>query len=268
VEGENATLDVRAGEGRYDRLPALAADLVRLKVDVIFASSTPAAVAAKRATTTIPIVIGRVADPVASGLVESLARPGGNVTGWTHQGIELRIKYLDLLKETVPTATRVGVLWNEANPIHAPSLESIAPTAHALNVELHPAGVRRAQDIESAFALLVQRGVQALTVFQDGLLLAQGPKIISLAARHRLPTLYGATELVRAGGLMGYGVNLRLMYRRGAVFVDKVLKGARPSELPVEQPTTFELVVNLTTAKALGLAIPASVLARADEVIQ
>jgi putative ABC transport system substrate-binding protein len=268
VEGRNMAIELRAAEGKYDRLPDLAAELVRLNVDVIFASSTPGAVAAKRATTTIPIVIGRVADPVGSGLVASLARPGGNITGWTHQGLELRVKYLDLLKEAVPGATRIGVLWNPANPIHRPSLKSMEAAAQALTVDLHPIGVRRSEEIEGAFSVLARQRVQALTVFQDGMFLARGPQIIALAAMNRLPTMYGTTELVRAGGLMGYGVDLLDMYRRGAYFVDRILKGAKPADLPVEQPTKFELVINLKTAKALGLTIPPSLLARADEIIQ
>jgi ABC-type uncharacterized transport system substrate-binding protein len=268
TEGQSIAVEVRAAEGKYDRLPELAAELVRLKVDVIFASSTPAALAAKRATTTIPIVIGRVADPVGSGLVTTLARPGGNITGWTHQGIELRVKYLDLVKEAVPEATRIGVLWNPANPIHGPSLKSMEATAEALKVELHPVGARDPHEIEGAFAALAQKCVQALTVFQDGMFLAQGPLIIALAARSRTPTMYGLTDLVRTGGLMGYGVNLPGMYRHGASYVDRILKGAKPADLPIERPTKFEFVINPKTAKALGLTIPPSVLARADEVIQ
>jgi putative ABC transport system substrate-binding protein len=268
IEGQSIAVEVRTAEGKYDRLPDLAAELVRLKVDVIFASSTPAALAAKRATTTIPIVIGRVADPVGSGLVTSLARPGGNITGWTHQGMELRVKYLDLLKEAVPEATRIGVLWNPANPIHGPSLKFMEATAEALKVELHPVGARDPQEIESAFAALAQKRVHALTVFQDGMFLAQGPLIIALAARSRTPAMYGLTDLVRTGGLMGYGVNLPGMYRHGASYVDRILKGAKPADLPVEQPTKFELVINLKTAKALGLTIPPPVLARADEIIE
>jgi putative ABC transport system substrate-binding protein len=269
IEGQNIAIELRAADGRYERLPDLAADLVRLKVDVIFASSTPAAVAAKRATTTIPIVIGRVADPTGSGLVATMAHPGGNITGWTHQGLDLRAKYLDLLKEAVPTATRIGVLMNPANPVHGPSLKAIEAAAQTLAVELHPIGARSAHDLEGVFAMLVrERRVQALTVFQDGMFLAHGPEIIALAARNRLPAIYATTELVRRGGLLGYGVNLPQMYRRGAAYVDRILKGARPADLPVEQPTKFEFVVNLKTARALGLAIPASMLARADQVIQ
>jgi putative ABC transport system substrate-binding protein len=268
VDGRSILIEVRTAGGKYERLPDLAAELVRLKVDVIFAVGTPAAVAAQRATSTIPIVIGRVADPVGSRLVASLARPGGNITGWTHLGRELREKLLDLVKEAVPEAARIGVLWNPANPNHGPSLKSIEAAARTLAVELHLIGVQRPEEIQSAFATLVGRRAQALIVFQDGLFLARGPQIVALAASSRLPTMYATTELVRAGGLMGYGVNLIEMYRHGASFVDKILKGAKPADLPVEQPTEFEFVINMKTAKALGLAIPPAVLARADDVIQ
>jgi putative ABC transport system substrate-binding protein len=267
IEGQNLVIEVRAADGNYERLREMAGTLAQIPVDVIFASSTPAAVAAKHATGTIPIVIGRVADPVASGLVTTLARPGGNITGWTHQGLEVRVKYLDLLKEAVPDASRIGVLWNPANPIHGASLKYIEDTGRALKVTLHPVGVSDQGEIEKAFATLAAIRVQALTVFQDGMFLSRGPQIIALAARARIPTLYGATELVRLGGLMGYGVNLRDMYRHGATFVDRILRGDKPADLPVEQPTRFELVINVKTAKALGLPIPQSLMLRADEVI-
>jgi putative ABC transport system substrate-binding protein len=178
------------------------------------------------------------------------------------------VKYLDLLKDVLPRAARIGVLWNTANPIHRPSLKHIEATAEALKVELHPVGVEEPKEIESAFSAFARKHVQAVTVFQDGMFLAQGDRIVALAARTRIPAIYGATELVRAGGLMGYGVNLPDMYRRGASFVDRILRGAKPGDLPVEQPTKFELVINLKTAKALGLTLPQSVLIRADEVIR
>ncbi|HXZ44513.1 MAG TPA: ABC transporter substrate-binding protein [archaeon] len=268
VEGQNIAIEVRSAEGKYDRLPELAAELVRLKVDVIFASTTPAALAAKHATTTIPIVIGFVADPIGSGLVASLAHPGGNITGWTHLGRELRGKYLELLKEAVPGATRIGVLWNPTNPIHGPSMKNVEAAAQVLKVQLHPVGVQDPKEIESAFATLARERVEALTVLPDGMFLAQGDRIISLAARSRLPAMYGITELAKAGGLMGYGVDFPDMYRRGASFVDRILKGAKPADLPVEEPTRFYLIINLKTAKALGLTIPQSILLRADELIQ
>ncbi len=268
VEGQNISIEVRSAEGKYERLPELAAELVRLKVDVIFASTTPAALAAKQATTTIPIVIGFVADPIGSGLVASLARPGGNITGWTHLGRDLRGKYLDLLKEAVPGATRIGVLFNPANPIHGPSLKDVEAAARALKVQLHPVGVQDPEELENAFSALARKRVKALIVLPDGMFLAQGDRIIALAARRRLPAMYGVTELAKAGGLMGYGVDLPDMHRRGASFVDRILKGAKPADLPVEQPTRFYLVINLKTAKALRLTIPRSILLRADQVIE
>jgi ABC-type uncharacterized transport system substrate-binding protein len=268
VEGKNIAMELRFAEGKTDRLAALAAELVRLKVDLIATSSTPAALAAKRATTTIPIVIGFAADPVGSGIVGSLARPGGNITGWTHQGLELREKYLELLKEAVPRATRFGILWNPANPVHKSSMKVIEAAAQRLKVELYPAGVQDPKELEGAFSALAGKRTEALIVYPDGLFLDQKAVIVSLAARRRLPAMYGIREYVEAGGLMAYGTNLSQMYRLGASLVDKILKGARPADLPVEQPTKFELVINLKTAKALGLAIPQSLLQRADELIQ
>ena len=268
VEGHNIALEVRSADGKYERLPQLAAELVRLNVAVIVASSTPVALAAQHATTTIPIVIQFVADPIGSGLVASLARPGGNITGWTHLGRELRGKYVELIKGAVPGATRIGVLWNPANPIHRPSLKDVEAAAQALKVQLHDVGAQDPAEFESAFAALARERVEALVVLPDGMFQAQGAQIIALAARSRLPAIYGMMELAKAGGLMGYGVNFFDMYRHGASFVDRILKGAKPADLPVEQPTKFELVLNLKTAKALGLTIPQSVLVRADEVIQ
>lgn len=269
VEGRNIAIEARFAEGKTDQLPTLAAELVRLNVDVIVTSTTPAALAAKQATTTIPIVIGFAADPVGSGIVASLARPGANITGWTHMGLELRAKYLELLKEAVPAATRFGVLWNPANQVHKPSLKVIEAAAQRLNVELHLAGVQDAKDLESTFSELLRKGTEALVVFPDGMFLAQTPQIIALAARSRLPTMYGLREFVPAGGLMAYGTNLSDMHRRiGASYVDKILRGANPADLPVAQPMTFELLINLKTAEALGLKIPRSMLLRADEVIE
>jgi putative ABC transport system substrate-binding protein len=232
VDGQDIAIEIRAAEGKYERLRDLAAELVRLQMDVIFASSTPAALAAKHATTTVPIVMGRVADPGQSGLVASLARPGSNITGWTHQGLELRVKYLDLHKEAVPGATRIGVLWNAANPIHRPSLKHVEATAQALKADLHRVGVQEPTELESAFSAFLRQRVQAVTVFQDGMFLSQAQPILTLAARSRIPVIYGATEFVRAGDLMGYGVNLPDMYRRGASLVDRILKGASPPISP------------------------------------
>jgi putative ABC transport system substrate-binding protein len=269
IESQNIAIEVRYAEGKQDRLAEFAADLVRLKVDVIFASATPAALAAKQATTTIPIVIGFVADPVGSGLVPRLARPRGNITGWTHlAGLELNAKRLEILKEAIPEATRIGALWNPANPIHEPSLRVIEAAAQRLKVQLHPKGVQDPHELEGAFSAMAQERLQGLTVPPDGMFLVHRARIIELAAKHRIPTMYGVRELARAGGLMAYGVNLPEMYRHGALFVDRILRGAKPADLPVEQPTKFELVINLKTAKALGLTIPPSLLQRADQVIE
>jgi putative tryptophan/tyrosine transport system substrate-binding protein len=269
VEGQNIAVEVRYAEGNQDRLPEFAVDLVRLKVDLIFASTTPAALAAKRATTTIPIVIGFVADPVGSGLVPRLARPGGNITGWTHlAGVELNAKRLDILKEAVPEAIRIGALWNPANPIHAPSLKVVEAAARKLKVQLHSKGVQDPRELEGAFSAMVKERVQALTVPPDGMFLAHQARIVDLAAKHRIPTMYGVGEVAEAGGLMAYGVNLPEMYKRGAFFIDKILKGAKPGDLPVEQPKKFELIINLKTAKALGLRMPQPLLIQADRLIE
>ncbi|MBI3031825.1 MAG: ABC transporter substrate-binding protein [Candidatus Rokubacteria bacterium] len=269
LEGQNIAIEVRFAEGKTDQLPALALELVRLKVNLIVTWTTPAALAAKQATTTIPIVIGFAADPVGSGIVASLSHPGGNITGWTHLGLELRAKYLELLKEAVPKVTRFGVLWNPTNQVHKPSLKIIEAAAQRLKVELHLTGVQDPKELESTFSALVGKGVQALVVFPDGMFLAQTPLIIALASRSRLPTMYGVREYAEIGGLMAYGTNLSEMHRQvGASLVNKILKGAKPADLPVEQPTKFELVINLKTAKALGLTMPPSLLLRAGQVIE
>jgi putative ABC transport system substrate-binding protein len=269
TEGQNVAIDVRFAEGKTDRLPALAAELVQRRVDLIATWTTPAALAAKRATGKIPIVIGFVADPVGSGIVASLSHPGGNITGWTHLGVELRGKYLELLKEAVPDATRFGVLWNPTNQVHKPSLKSVEAAAQRLKVELHLAGVQDPSELESTFSTLAEEGVRGLVVFPDGMFLAHIPLINALAARSRLPTLYGVGDYVIAGGLMSYGANLVEMHRQfGASLVDKILRGASPADLPVAQPTKLELLINLKTAKTLGLTIPQSLLVRADQLIE
>jgi putative tryptophan/tyrosine transport system substrate-binding protein len=235
----------------------------------IFAAGTPAALAAKHATTMIPIVIGFVGDPVGSGLVASLARPGGNIRGWTHlAGLELAGKRLELLKETVPGVTRIGALWNPANLGNGPFVQELEAAAQALQVQLHSVGVQDPQELDSAFAALARQRTEALVVVADGMFLAQRDHIIALAAQSRLPAMYPSTELVEAGGLMAYSVNLPEMYRRGASYVDRILKGAWPADLPVERPTRFYFVINLRTATALGLTIPPTLLFQADKVIQ
>jgi len=268
IEGQNIAIEVRYARGKLDQLPELAAELVRLKVDLIFASTTPAALAVKHATATIPIVIGFVGNPVGSGLVASLARPGGNVTGWTHAtGPEFLGKRLELLKEAVPEAIRFGALWNPANPAHGPDLKGLQDAARVLKVQLHPVPVQDPNELENAFSVLARKRAQALTVIMDGMFLAQRDQILALAARSRLPAMYGSSDLAEAGGLMAYGVNLPELYRRGASYIDRILKGAKPDDLPVERPTRFYLVINLKTAKTLGLTIPQSLLLRADQVI-
>jgi putative ABC transport system substrate-binding protein len=269
VEGQNITIEPRFAEGQTDRLPELASELVRLKVDIIVTSTTPAALAAKQATTTIPIVFGFAADPVGSKIVTSLARPGANITGWTHQGLELRAKYLELLKEAVPGASRFGVLWNPANQVHKPSLNVIETAAQRLRVELRLAGVQDPKLLEPTLSDLLAKRIQALVVFPDGMFLAETPLIIAFTARHRLPTMYGLKEYPEVGGLMSYGANLAEMHRQlGASLVDKILKGAKPANLPVAQPTRFELVINLKTARTLGLTIPPSLSVRAAHLIE
>jgi putative ABC transport system substrate-binding protein len=238
-------------------------------VKVIFAGGTPAALAAKRATATIPIVIGFVGDPVASGLVASLARPGGNVTGWTPEpGLELTAKRLEGLRDVVPGVTRVGLLWNPAKPIHESALKAVQAAARTLGIQLQPVGVRDAKELESQFQVVVTARTQALYVLPDGKFLSQRKRMMDLAIENRLPVAGGTREYAVAGALMAYAANLVDLHRRTAYFVDRILKGVKPADLPAERPTRFELVVNLKTAKALGLSIPQSLLLRADEVIQ
>jgi putative ABC transport system substrate-binding protein len=269
VDGQNIAIEVRYADGKRDQLPELAAGLVRSKVDLIFTSTTAAALAAKHATTTIPVVIGFVGDPVGSGVVASLARPGGNITGWTHlAGLELAGKRLELMKEAVPGVTRIGALWNPANPGNAPFVKELEVAAQALKVQLHPVGVQDPRELDRAFAALARQRTEALVVVADGMFLAQRDRIIALAARSRLPAMYPSTDLVEVGGLMAYSVDLPELYRRGASYVDRILKGAKPADLPVERPTRFYLVINLRTARALELTIAPSLLLKADRIIE
>jgi len=262
VEGKNVVLEYRYAEGKLDRLPDLAAQLVALKVDVIVTASPPAVRAAKNATSTIPIVFAAVGDPVAIGLVESLARPGQNITGLSIGGPELDGKRLELLKEAVPKISRVAVLFAEM-----PRKErEIA--AQALGIQLISLPVRELGDIEPAFETARKENVHALLTSPSPLLNTVRERIVELAARNRLPAMYGGPEFVEAGGLMSYAPSYTDLFRRAATYVDKILKGAKPADLPVEQPTKFELVINLKTAKTLGLTIPQSLLLRADQVIE
>ena len=269
IEGQNIIIDYRFAEGRFDRLPALAAELIRLKVDVIVASPTPAALAAKNATSTIPIVMTGGGNPVGLGLVASLARPGGNVTGLTFSvGFDTVVKALELLREIVPNASRVAVLLNPANPGHLLAMREVKDAARSLGVQLQILEARAPSEFDGAFAAMVKQRVAALLVVPDSMFLLHRARLADLSAQNRLPTMHGDRESVEAGGLMSYGANTRDGVRAAATFVDKIFKGAKPADLPVEQPTKFEFVINSRTAKALGLTIPPSLLLRADQVIE
>jgi putative ABC transport system substrate-binding protein len=268
VEGKNIVIEFRWAEGKNDRLPELAAELARLKVDLVVASGTSAVQAAMQATTTIPIVMTSAGDPLRSGLVTSLARPGGNVTGLTQLGAELAGKRLELLKDTLPNVSRVAFLWNPANASHIPYLKEIQAGARALSLTLLSVEVRSQHEFESAFAAMMRERPDALIMTGDGMHRLRLAWIVEFAAKRRLPAMYQVSEYVEAGGLMSYGTNRLALFRHTAVYVDKILKGAKPADLPVEQPTNFELVINLKTAKALGITIPRSILARADRVIE
>ena len=268
LEGQNIVVEYRWAQGRQERLSGLAAELVRLNVDVIVAPNTQAALAARAATRTIPIVFAGVADPVGTGLVASLARPGGNTTGLSFLSPELSAKQLELLKEAVPKTSRVAVLWNPGNPGLALTLREAEVAARALGVQVQLLEARGPDEIDSAFLAMTRERADGLLILGDAVFLLHRTRIVGLAAKSRLPAMYNFKEFVDAGGLMAYAANLADLFRRAAVYVDKILKGAKPGDLPVEQPTRFELVVNLKTARALGLTIPQSVLIRADEVIR
>jgi putative ABC transport system substrate-binding protein len=268
VEGQNIALEQRWAEGRFDRLPSLAAELVRLNVDVIVTASTPAVQAAQQATRMIPIVMTVVSDPVESDFVASLARPGGNVTGLSLMHPELSGKRLQLLKEVVPKVSRVAVLSDPSNPITPPLLRETEAAARALGVQLQLVEARGPTEFDSGFSAMTRGRAGALVVLPNSIFQNERRRIAALAAKSRVPAIYAWREAVDAGGLMAYGANLPDIFRRAATYVDKILKGAKPADLPVEQPTRFELVINLKTAKALGLTIPQSVLIRADQVIQ
>ena len=268
VDGQNITLVERWAEGRSEHFPELIDELLRLKANVILAASLPAALAAKSGTTTIPIVF-IASDPLESGLVSSLARPDGNLTGLSLSlGDEFSSKWLELLKEAVSNVSRVAVLWNPVNPVNSRYVSVLQGAAEKLGIMLQPQGVSDPDQFTGAFATIVAERSQALVVVIDPLTVRYRERIVELAMQNRLPTMYGFREFVEAGGLIAYGVNVPDLCRRAAIYVDKIIKGAKPADLPVEQPTKFELVINLNTAKALGLDVPATLLARADEVIE
>jgi putative tryptophan/tyrosine transport system substrate-binding protein len=268
IEGQNILIEFRAAEGNTARLPELAADLVRLKVDLIVARSSTFVQAAKEATASIPIVFLIHADPVGTGHVTSLARPGGNVTGLTAMMTDLAPKELELLISAVPVAKRIAVLWNPDTPSHTPALKAVEEAGRTLRVQVQAVGARTAAELEGAFTAMARARAQAVLVLGNPLFLGERQRVAELAIKRRLPTVFNLKDNVDAGGLMSYSPNYDDLYQRGAIYVDKILKGSKPADLPVEQATKFELVINLKTAKALGLTIPPSVLGRADEVIQ
>ena len=268
VEGQTVRIEWRSAEGRYERLPELARELVRLRVDVLVAHPTIAVLAAKQATTTIPIVIPASADPVGAGLVASLARPGGNITGSTFISSEISGKRLEFLKAIAPHAARVAVLANPTNPATALQLREAQVAAEGLGLVLEVLELRAAGELDRVFSALNRGGAAALLVIDDPMLGSYRADIVKLVAKTRLPAMYGWRDWAEAGGLMSYGANVDEMFRRAVIYVDKLLKGAKPADLPVEQPTKFELVINLKTAKALRLTIPQSLLIRADQIIE
>jgi putative ABC transport system substrate-binding protein len=267
VEGENIIVEYRWAEGNEEKLRSAIAELIRLNVDLIVSSAPAATRAAKEATTTIPIVMVTVADPVAFGFVASLARPGGNITGFAFLLPELSGKRLEVLKDCVPTLSRVAVLWNAANPYKPHDLREVEAVSRGLGVTIHTFPVNGPADFDDAFKAAVEAHVDGVLTLEDPFTIAHRNRIVGLALQHRLPAVYAVRPFVDAGGLMSYGPDRADQNRRAASYVDTILKGAKPADLPVEQPTKFQLVINLKTAKALGLTIPPTLIARADEVI-
>ena len=268
VEGKNIVIEYRWAEGKLDRLPALVAELVRLKVDVIVTAASTVTRAAKEATVTVPIVMAQDGDPVGSGFVASLARPGGNITGFSTLSPELSGKQLELLKEIVPKLSRVALLGTSTTPGNAQVLKEVELAAGALGVKLQYLDVLSSKDIETAFRAASKGHAGAVLALGGPVLASQRTQVADLAAKNRLPAMYGRPEFMDAGGLMFYGASITEMFRRAATYVDKILKGAKPADLPVEQPIKFEFIINLKAAKQIGLTIPPNVLARADRVIK
>ena len=267
AEGRNMVIEVRWAESEYDRLPGLAAELLEQRLDVVVAAGPAAIQAVRQATTTVPIVFAASGDPLVFGFVQSLSRPGGNVTGVSSVGGDLSNKYLDILREAIPSLSTVAVLMNPGHPGHPDYLKNIQAAARD-SVRILPIRAPNVAQIEAAFDVIKQACAEALIVPGDGLFFSQARRIAELAVQQRLPTMFSTREPVQAGALMSYGPNLAEQFYRAATYVDRILKGAHPGDLPVEQPTTFELVINLKTARALGLTIPPPILARADEVIE
>jgi len=268
VEGHTLAIEYRFAEGKSEPLPALAAELVHLPVDILVTWGSAAAWAAQHATSTIPIVIGAATDPVAQGLAASHARPGGNITGVASAPMGVQGKTVQVLTEALPGLSRVALLWTSANPAHTLMLREAQEAAQELGLQTQPLDVREASELDRAFAAMARERAEALVVLNDPLFLTHRTRLVELTGAHRLPTIYGNREYVEAGGLMAHGTNLRENFRRAVVYVDKILKGANPADLPIEQPRKFELVLNLKTAQALGLTLPPALLLLADEVMQ
>jgi putative tryptophan/tyrosine transport system substrate-binding protein len=268
IEGKNIVIESRYAEEHLDRLPALASELVRLKVDVIITGGPPAIRSAKNATSTIPIVMGFDSDPVANGFVASLARPGGNITGLSALSPEISGKQLELLREIIPKLSRVSAIGSSSEPGNARTLKETELAARVFGLKLQTLDIRDASDFDTAFEAATKERSDAGLVLPSAYAFAERIRLVNLAAKNRLPVMYGSSEYVEAGGLMTYGVSFTDLFQRAAIYVDKILRGAKPAELPVEQPKKFELVINLKAAKQIGLTIPPNVLARADRVIR
>ena len=267
IEGHNVVIEYRWAEGQYERFPALIDELIALKVDVIVTAGTPATLAVKKATKSVPLVMVAVGDPVGTGIVPSLSHPGGNITGLTSISSEIEGKRLELLREVIPTISHIAVLWNAASPIQVLQEKQTRAAAEVLRMKMLSLGVRTEQEIKDAMATIVRERPGALFVLADRLFLHHRVRIMEFAAQQRLPGVHAYRELVEVGGLMSFGPSYADMHRRAAYFVDRILKGAKPADLPVERPSTFELVINLKTAKALGLTVPPVLLAQADDLI-
>jgi putative ABC transport system substrate-binding protein len=268
TEGRNLVIEYRSAEGRAERFPALAAELVRLKVDLIATRGTPAVLAAQKASSTTPVVMMAIGEPLDVGVVAQLARPEGNVTGLSAFVGELQVKRFELLREMVPGVARIAAIFNMGNPSEPPQWNAVQAAARTLGIQAQLLDVRKAEDLAAAFDTAARQRANAVLVGMDGVMHANRRVITELATKHRLPSIHGSKEFAEDGGLISYGVSYPHLYRRAATFVDKIFKGARPGDLPVEQPTTFELVINLRTATMLGLSIAPSMLLRADQVIQ
>jgi putative ABC transport system substrate-binding protein len=267
-EGQNLTPEYRAAEGHYERLPALARELVDLGVDVIVTEGSPPTRAAMQVTKTVPIVMVATGDPVGSGFVSSLAHPGGNLTGASFFFSEINAKRVELLKEALPGTARIAVVFNPLNPVHGPAVLAIEATAKLLKVQIERLAVRAPADFDAVFPVMTRGSVNAITVLEDGVINSESLRLVDAALKARVPAVFGLSSLVAAGGFMSYAPSRPELWRKAALLTDKILRGAKPADLPIEQPTKFELVINLKTAKALGLTIPPAVLARADEVIE